>query len=96
MTSDFQSHAFMVISIMYCLHTMLINCTYVVKCQELSKFDNGNVNCSLGDDGVHSYQDNCSITCNEGYILTGDETKTCQSDGSWSGIDAMCKRGINS
>ena len=50
-------------------------------------------NCSLGDDGVPSYEDTCSFTCNTGYELTGSDTRTCQSDGSWSGSDQVCRRG---
>ena len=52
-------------------------------------------NCSLGDDEVLSYEDTCSFTCNTGYELTGSDTRTCQSDGSWSGTDITCRRGIN-
>ena len=50
------------------------------------------INCSLGDDGVLSYEDTCSFTCNTGYELTGSDTGTCQSDGSWSGTDSVCRR----
>ena len=51
------------------------------------------VNCSLGDDEVHSYEDTCSFTCNTGYELTGSDTRICQSNGSWSGNDTVCGRG---
>jgi len=51
------------------------------------------IDCSLGDDETPSYEDTCSFTCNTGYQLTGRTTRTCQSDGSWSGIDLMCRRG---
>ena len=44
------------------------------------------------EDEVPSYEDTCSFTCDTGYELTGSENRTCQSDGSWSGIIAMCKR----
>ena len=64
-----------------------------MKCQELPEFDNGNVTCSLGDDGIYSYEDTCTVTCNSGYTLTGNDTKMCLSDGSWSGMDAVCGRG---
>jgi len=37
--------------------------------------------------------DTCSFTCNTGYELTGSDTRTCQSDGSWSGRDDVCRRG---
>ena len=48
------------------------------------------ITCSLGDDGVPSYEDTCSFTCNTGYELTGSDTRTCQSDGNWSGTKTMC------
>ena len=54
---------------------------------------NGELFCSLRDDGAPSYQDTCSFTCNTGYELTGSDTRTCQSDGSWSDSDAECRRG---
>ena len=49
--------------------------------------------CSLGDDGVPSYKDSCSFTCNTGYKLSGSDTRTCQSDGRWNGSETMCSRG---
>jgi len=52
------------------------------------------INCSLGDDGVPSYEDTCSFTCSNGYQLTGSNTRVCQSNGSWSGSDTVCRRGI--
>ena len=67
----------------------------LVPCSPLSDPRNGSVNCSLGDDGVPSYEDTCSFTCNTGYELTGSDTRTCQSDGSWSGTDDVCRRGIS-
>ena len=53
------------------------------------------ITCSLGDDGVPSYEDTCSFKCNTGYELTGSDTRTCQSDGSWSGTETMCRRGTD-
>jgi len=49
--------------------------------------------CLLGEDGVTSYKDTCSFTCNTAYVLTGSDTRTCQSDGSWSGSETMCRKG---
>ena len=51
------------------------------------------INCSLGDDGVPSYEDTCSFTCNAGYELAGSDTRTCQSDGRWSGTVTTCTDG---
>ena len=56
--------------------------------------NNGMFTCSLGDDRITSYEDTCSFTCNTGYELTGSDTRTCQSDGSWSGTDDICRRGM--
>ena len=66
----------------------------IVNCSQLTNPNNGMINCLLGDDGVPSYEDTCSFTCNTGYELTGSDTRTCQSDGSWSGTDDVCRRGI--
>ncbi|XP_065899331.1 uncharacterized protein [Dysidea avara] len=63
-----------------------------VNCSMLNDPINGTTTCSLGVDGVPSYEDTCSFTCNTGYELIGSETRTCQSDGSWSGTETMCRR----
>ena len=65
----------------------------LVLCSSLSYSNNGTINCSLGDDGVPSYEDTCSFTCNTGYELTDSGTRICQSDGSWSGSNSMCRMG---
>ena len=65
----------------------------VVSCSSLTNPNNGVINCSLGDDGVSSYEDTCSFTCNTGYELNGSDTSICQSNGSWSGSDGVCGRG---
>ena len=65
----------------------------VVNCLSLTDPNNGIINCSLGDDNITSYEDTCSFTCDTGYELTGSDTRTCQSDRSWSGSDAICQRG---
>ena len=64
-----------------------------MSCSSLTDPSNGMINCSLGDDGVPSYEDTCSYTCDTGYELTGSNTRTCQSDRSWNGTGAMCRRG---
>ena len=55
---------------------------------------NGMISCSLINSPVFSYEDTCSFTCDTGYELTGSDTRTCQSDGSWSGSEVSCRRGI--
>ena len=72
----------------------LLHCLYlIVICHSLNKVANGILTCSLGDDGFPSYEDTCSFTCNTGYELLGSDTRTCQSDGSWSGKETNCRRG---
>ena len=70
-----------------------IKTNILVLCLPLPNPKNGTINCTLGDDGVPSYEDTCSFTCNTGYELTGSDTRTCQSDGSWSGSDDVCRKG---
>ena len=73
---------------------MLITSSHIsVACSSLSTPNYGTISCSLGNDGVPSYEDTCSFTCNTGYELTGSDTRTCQSDGNWSGSDQVCRRG---
>jgi len=66
---------------------------FLVPCLSLTDPNKGVMTCLLGDDGVPSYKDTCSFTCNTGYELTGSDTRTCQSDLSWSGTETMCSRG---
>ena len=72
----------------------VIMAVIIVLCSNLTQPNNGMINCSLGDDGIPSYEDTCSFTCNTGYVLTGDYTRLCQSDGRWSGGDNVCKKGM--
>ena len=65
-----------------------------IQCDSLSIPANGNVFCSSGRVGVGYVGDTCSFKCNIGYELTGSGTRTCRSDGSWSGINITCGRGI--
>ena len=74
---------------MVLLHSLF----YVDICPPLTNPSNGIINCSLGDDGL-PYEDTCSFACNTGYELTGSDTRTCQSDGTWSGSESVCTRGI--
>jgi len=75
------------------IYAVLYNCKFAVPCPSIADPNNGVMTCLLGDDGVSSYQDTCSFTCYTGYVITGSDTRTCQSDGSWSGSESMCIRG---
>ena len=68
---------------------------FKVQCPVLSNPMNGDMYCLLMD-GIMapSYGEICTFACNTGYELTGSDTRTCQSNGSWNGTDTICKRGI--
>ena len=63
-----------------------------VPCQQLAAPTNGMNDCSPGGNVVYLPGDTCTVTCNDDYQLTGTSTRTCQSDGSWSGSDSICIR----
>ena len=64
-----------------------------IQCHILSTPANAMMMCSSGRVGVRYEGDACNFTCNTGYELTGSDTRICQSDGSWSGSDDVCRRG---
>ncbi|XP_035660822.1 sushi, von Willebrand factor type A, EGF and pentraxin domain-containing protein 1-like [Branchiostoma floridae] len=55
------------------------------QCSKLTPPTNGAVT------GSNSYRDVTIFTCNPGYKLVGTSTRTCQSDGTWSGGSPACK-----
>ena len=65
---------------------------YIDNCSQLMNPINGTMSCSLQYSPLIAYEDTCNFTCNTGYELTGSNTRTCQSDGSWSGSDVSCIR----
>ena len=40
------------------------------------------------------FEDTCSFSCDDGYELTGSETRTCQSSRTWSGTETRCILGM--
>ena len=87
-----------VASTMYITHAIYIytcvNIIIDIQCEDLSTPANGEImSCNSGRVGVGYEGDACSFTCNTGYELTGSNTRTCQSDGSWNGTDVVCIRG---
>ena len=71
--------------------TML--CMYLVSCPTINEILDGAVDCEFESNATPSIGETCSFTCNTGYEITGSDTRTCQSDGSWSGTATMCRRG---
>ena len=79
------------------MFSLSVVCLYYVidiQCDNLTTPANGMISCNSGRVGVGYEGDTCNFTCNTGYELTGSDTRTCQSDGSWDGTDNVCKRGI--
>ncbi|XP_065899293.1 uncharacterized protein [Dysidea avara] len=70
----------------------LCNVMCSVACPLLNAPTDGMITCSLGDDGTPSTNDNCDFTCDNGFELSGSDTRICQSDGSWSGSNVTCIR----
>ncbi|XP_066297911.1 uncharacterized protein [Branchiostoma lanceolatum] len=55
-----------------------------VHCPTLAAPENGAVT------GGTSYQDVVQFTCNHGYQLIGDSSRTCHADGAWTGEETTC------
>ena len=61
--------------------------TAAVMCSTLESPLNGQVH-----QQSQQYQSTVSYTCNEGYLPMGVTTRTCESNGSWSGQQPTCER----
>ena len=59
----------------------------IIRCGGLNSPSNGQV--TIIDDTAGG---TAVYTCNSGYTLVGRDTRTCQEDGSWSGIAPICRR----
>ncbi|XP_065903482.1 uncharacterized protein [Dysidea avara] len=75
------------------IQQLLLQILFDVRCDILSTPSNGGMSCSSGRVGVGYEGDTCSFTCNTGYELTGSDTRTCQSNGSWNGTVSICRKG---
>ena len=64
-----------------------------VRCAQLTAPDNGDIDCSLGDDGEANPGDTCTYSCNAGLSVVGDASRACQADGSWTGGRPSCGQG---
>jgi len=67
----------------------------LVTCPPLDAPSNGQVMCSLGDDGVLNPGDICRFTCEDGFQRQGSARRVCRDDGSWSRTDVLCISGMN-
>ena len=59
----------------------------VVDCGTLNDPANGNVSHTAGT----TFGQTANYTCNTGYRLVGDSTRTCQATGVWSGSAPTCQ-----
>ncbi|XP_064386426.1 latrophilin-like protein LAT-2 isoform X1 [Halichondria panicea] len=57
----------------------------IVTCSILPAPTNGMV-----DEPRNTFGSNATYTCDTGYTLNGDTTRTCGNDGSWSGSEPTC------
>ena len=56
-------------------------------CGNLTDPSNGQVNLTAGT----TFGENATYSCNTGYNLVGDSTRTCQATGNWSGSEPTCQ-----
>jgi len=81
------------------VHKMLQRCCVsITACPPLSAPDNGDIDCSLGDDNVPTNRDSCTFTCDDGFRLLGSTTRQCrlrQGRAQWNGDETTCAGGTN-
>ena len=58
-----------------------------VDCDILMDPANGQVTLTAGT----TFGQNATYSCNTGYNLVGDSTRTCQATGVWSGSEPTCQ-----
>ena len=68
------------------LHVIFI-ILIVVECGNLTDPAQGEVNHTAGT----TFGQTATYSCNTGYNLTGDSTRTCQATGEWSGSAPTCE-----
>ena len=59
----------------------------VVDCGNLTHPTNGQVNHTSGT----TFRETSTYSCNTGYDLVGDSTRTCQATENWSGSEPTCQ-----
>ena len=58
-----------------------------VECGSLTDPANGSVNHTAGT----TFGQTANYSCNTGYNLVGDSTRTCNATGKWSGSEPTCE-----
>ena len=70
----------------FCNTIVLHQCFQFPDCGTLTNVSNGEVNMS----STTTYLSEAEYYCNPGYILSDNVTRSCQGNGSWSGIEPIC------
>ncbi len=64
----------------------------VITCSDLILLTNGDIVYTAGSTNSRPVDTVATYTCNTGYTLNGGTTRTCESDGVWSGSTPTCQR----
>ncbi len=64
-------------------------------CSDLIALTNGMISYNMGTASLRPVNTVTTYTCNPGYTLNGDTTRTCESNGVWSGSYPVCQRKWN-
>ena len=67
----------------YLIYSLILT----VDCGNLTHPTNGSVNHTAGT----TVGQTVTYSCNTGYNLVGDSTRTCQAAGNWSGSEPTCQ-----
>ena len=70
------------------LHDVRIILLTAVDCGNLTDPANGSVNHTAGT----TFGQNATYSCDTGYNLVGDSTRTCNATGNWSESEPTCER----
>ena len=71
---------------LHVISVMPYNYSIAIQCPALSDPENGA--CTTTGTGVG---DTATYTCNSGFEISGSDTRTCQSNGDWSGSAPTCE-----
>jgi len=76
------------------MFTIYIYTLLLAVCPRIFAPVDGMITCQLGVNEVANPGETCTFTC-DGATLTGNSTRTCQNDGTWSGTEPMCGTGMH-
>ena len=63
----------------------------VITCPQLRKIDNVNINPLKCLSEPTNFNDACTSSCKPGFkYVSGDQTRVCLHDGTWSGKELLC------